>query len=55
MHFSMSPHFQILAHKAGHSKVPWKGHMSVCAGDWGGTRALTVPRSSISEIRGVWE
>lgn len=55
MHFSVSACFQIPAHKAGHGKVPWKGPVSVCAGHCGGTWALTVPRSSISEIRGVWE
>lgn len=51
MHFSVSACFQIPAH----SKVPWKEPVSVCAGHCGGTWALTVPRSSISEIRGVWE
>lgn len=57
MRVSRPPHFQILAHQAGHGEVPWNGCVSMRAGGWrgGGTCALSVPRSSISEIRGVWE
>ena len=55
VHFSMSPHFQILAHKVGCQKVPWNGYVDMFVGGWRGTWARSVPRSSMSEIRGVWE